>query len=393
MDKIRILNVVTVVEDGGLEMLIYKIYKGLNKDLFQVDLCILTRNNKESFILTDFINLGCKIYTLDFKNKDVGITDTLNNLYQIIKLSSLIRKQKYSVVHSHDFFPAFCTRLSIILNKLILSKYPGKVFVTYHNIYYWLKKPHRIINKVLSYITDRIVCVSDSARIDSLKTERITENKYKVIYNGLDPEEFFKDDNLNVICRKEYGYAENDFIIGNVGVLSVRKGQIYLLKAFNQIKSKYPNIKLLITGSVRPHELDIYNEILLYIKENKLEDRVKIVEPIKEVNRIYNIIDLFVMCSITEGFGLSAFEYMLTEKRCIFSDITVFKELIKDGLYGALFENKNYLSLSEKLQEEIKMNEINKGDFKKYRNFVIENYNLGNMVLDYEQLYISSQII
>lgn len=387
MDKIKILNVVTVVEDGGLEMLIYKIYKGLNKDLFDLDLCILTKMDKESFILCDFKKLGCKIYNLDLKNKNIGFVGLLRNTIELIKLSSIIRKNRYDVVHSHDFFPAFFTRISIILNKLSLSKYPKRVFVTYHNIYYWLKKPHRIINKLLSVFTDKIICVSDSARLDSFETEKIAEDKYKVIYNGLDPTEFYKDENINNLCRNEYGFTDKDFIIGNVGVLSVRKGQIYLLKAFNELQAKYPNLKLLITGSARPHELEIYKELLSYIKEYKLENKVKIIEPIKEVNKVYNIIDLFVMCSITEGFGLSAFEYMLTEKRCIFSDITVFKELIKNGEYGGLFENKNYLSLSSKLQEELGQYEINKPNFVRYRNFVINNYSLNKMVSEYSKLY------
>ena len=387
MAKIKILNVVTVVEDGGLEMLIYKIYKGLNKNLFETDLCILTKLDKASFILQDFKKLGCKIYNLNIKNKNIGFYDFFKNLAELVKLSYIIRKEKYNVVHSHDFFAAFIARISVLLNKILFSKYPNKVFVTYHNIYYYLKKQHRIINKLLSFVTDKIVCVSDSARIDSLITEGISENKYKVIHNGLDPNEFYKDDNLNKIFRKEYGYSENDFIIGNVGVLSVRKGQIYLLKAFNEIYPKFPNLKLIITGSPRQHELDIFDEMILFIKENKLEDKVKIIEPIREVNGIYNMIDLFVMSSSTEGFGLSAFEYMLTEKRCIFSDITVFKELTKDGLYGGLFENKNYLSLSQKLKEEIDNYDINRTKFQIYRNFVIENYDLNNMVNEYEQLY------
>ncbi|MFZ4590452.1 MAG: glycosyltransferase [Ignavibacteria bacterium] len=391
MKKIKVLNIVTVVEDGGLEMLIYKIYKGLNKDLFQLDLCILTKMDRESFIFKDFKELGCNLYNLKFKNRNIGLSGFISNLNEIIKLSSIIRNNEYEVVHSHDFFPAFFARLAVILSRIMFSDYPHKVFVTYHNIYYWLKKPHRLINKLLSYFTNRIICVSESAKIDSLKTEKITENKYKVIYNGLDPTEFYKDNNLRIVTRKEYGYSENDFIIGNVGVLSVRKGQIYLLKAFNEVKDKYPDLKLLIAGSIRTHEIDVYNEILFFIKNNYLEDRVKIVEPIKEVNKIYNIIDLFVMCSITEGFGLSAFEHMLTEKRCLFSDIQVFKELTKDGQFGNLFENQNYLSLADKITEEIESYGKNTIDFPKYRTFVVENYNLNKMVKEYEEIYLDSR--
>jgi glycosyltransferase involved in cell wall biosynthesis len=211
-----------------------------------------------------------------------------------------------------------------------------------------------------------------------------------VIYNGMDQRIFFPDEALRNKTRKELGYKETDFVIGNVGVLSVRKGQIYLLKAINKIRRNFPKVKVLLVGSIREHELDIYNEMLDYINEKDLSYCVKIIDTIPNVNEIYNSLDLFVMSSVTEGFGLSAFEAMLACNICIFSDIPVYREIITEDKTGFFFESKNSNSLAEVLTKVL--NNIH--DYKDMkisnRKFVLENFTLKKMVEKYDKLYKSS---
>lgn len=385
--KIKILNIVTMVGDGGLEMLICKIYKGLDQEKYEKHLCILTTNAKHSFIYDEFENSGTIIHQLSFNNEKITFKTFIINIKQLFLLYRHIKNIEYNIVHTHDFFPAFIGRFAVILNKLTLSRYPNKVYTTYHNIYYWLKKSHRVINKYLSKYTDKIICVSKSVMIDSLEKEKITNDKYKVIYNGLDPNEFFYDESLRNKFRINYGYNKSDLVIGSVGVISVRKGHKYLLKAFNELVTNYSDIKLCIVGSTRAHEINIHEELINFIKVNGLKDKIKIIEPIENVNGIYNMIDIMVMPSITEGFGLSAFEYMLTDRKCIFSDIPVFMELTHNGKFGDHFVNGNWISLKNILEKNIiKYNSIKlKNNY--YRNFVKQNYNIHDMIKEYINLY------
>jgi len=376
-----------MVGDGGLEMLICKIYKGLDQEIYEKHLCILTPDEKHGFIYNEFKNSGTTIHQFCFNNEKLTFKIFINNIKQLFLLFRHIKNSKYNIVHTHDFFPAFIGRLAVILIKITLSKYPKRVYTTYHNIYYWLRKPHRVINKYLSIYTDKIICVSKSAMIDSLEKEKITKDKYKVIYNGLDPKEFFYDETIRNKFRAYYGYKKSDLVIGSVGVISVRKGHIYLLKAFNELVENNPDIKLCIVGSTRAHELNIYEEIISFCRDKGLKDRIKIIEPIENVNGIYNMIDIMVMPSITEGFGLAAFEYMLTDRKCIFSDIPVFIELTQDGKYGDHFINRNWISLKNILENNIinfTSNKLNNGY---YRNFVKRNYNIHKMIKEYTNLY------
>jgi len=384
--KIKILNVLTYIGDGGLEMLVYRIYSGLDKNKYDLEICTML-DQKDNFLTENFRNVCGNIISLDFINKNPGIFDFLKNIKQFFILAAVIRKGKYDIVHSHDFFAAFITRLAVILNKITFSGKPSKVFITYHNIYYWLKPLHHFLNRILSIFTTNIICVTRSVMEYSLEKEKINKNKFKVIYNGVNSEEFYPDDKLRNEQRELLGYKNDDFVICNVGVYSVRKGQIYLLKAYNELRKKYNNLKLVLVGSVREHEIEIYNEMIDFVKNNNLGNSVKFLGTTKEVNKIYNMIDLFVMCSITEGFGLAAYEAMLTEKVCIFSDIPPFLELIKNGENGYIFKNRDYESLIDKINDILtNVNNLNVMG-KKVRKYVEENLSEKNMINEYNNVY------
>jgi len=388
LEKKKIINVVTTISDGGLDKLVYHIYEGLDKNIFTVDICLLTKT-EETFIFKNIRDICANVYNLDFRNRDVKFGDYLHNLIPFFKLLSLLYRNKYDVVHSHDFFSAFVTRVAVFLGMFLYFRKPKRVYITLHVLNYFLKPVHHFINRQLSRITDKIVCVSKSVFNYSFEKEKIKKEKYIVIYNSVNCDEFFPDENIYKEKRKELGYSETDFIIGNVGVLSVRKGQIYLLKAFNGLKKKFKNIKLVIVGSTRAHEMDIYNELLDYIRANNLRDEIKILGTTEKINELYNIFDLFVMPSVTEGFGLSAFEAMLTEKIVLFSDIPVYRELIEEGKTGFIFKSKSVESLSEKLDYILThYNELN--SMKKYaREFVLNNFSMDKMTEQYNKLYNS----
>ncbi len=383
--KIKVLNIVATIDDGGLEMLVYRIYKSLDREKYDLYVCSLIIP-PDKFITQGFKKICTNWLFLNFKNKNVGFFDFLRNISLTVKLARYISKNKFDIVHSHDFFPAFISRVAVLISRIFFYK-PKRLFITYHNIYYWLKPLHHFINKLLSYVTDNIVCVTKAVKDYALIREKINENKFVVIYNGLNSSEFFPDKSLRDFQRNFLGYSENDFVLCNVGVYSVRKGQIYLLKAFNNLLLKHKNLKLALIGSIRIHELDIYEEMVKFVKDNNLVDKVKFLDTTKEINKIYNMIDLFVMCSITEGFGLAAYEAMLAGKLCVFSDIPPFKELIEDGVNGFLFENKNSESLTKVLEYVISnFNNLYKIS-KNGREFVKSKLSEEEMVKKYDLLY------
>ncbi|HMQ79118.1 MAG TPA: glycosyltransferase [Ignavibacteria bacterium] len=384
-EKRKILHVVTNLSDGGLEKVVYLIIKHLDNSEFEHTVAVLTRNEND-FLVERFKDLGVEVVPFDFDNRFLSYKSILKNIPQLSKLVNLIRRKKIHVVHSHDVFPAFVARLAYLFSVFMFFK-PKRVIVTLHNIYFWLSPVHHFVNKILSILTYRIVCVSNAVMDYSIINDKIKRSKYQVIFNGVESEAYSPDPQCIKKYYTEFGYKANNFIIGNVGVLSVRKGQKYLIKAFDLFVKKVPEARLMIIGSERSHEKEIANEIYELIKMRELEKYIKIVPPRVDINKIYNVFDIYAMPSVSEGQSLSAIEAMLNSRICLFSDIAPFKEMITVGQNGFLFRSEDIEDIFYKLQyiydNYSKLNIVGKNA----REEALCKYNVVNMSNSYGLLY------
>jgi glycosyltransferase involved in cell wall biosynthesis len=162
------------------------------------------------------------------------------------------------------------------------------------------------------------------------------------------------------------------------------------VKAAQLLKYSHPEIFFLIVGGKHHQETEEYYKITSLINEFKLQERVYIIGPRKDVEDIINFCDIFVMPSVVEGFGLSLAEAMSAERLVIASDIEPFKEIVDDGIDGFLFEAKDYNALAKAIEKILK---LDSKDLLKIaengRRKILERFSSKVMVNKYEELYSS----
>lgn len=387
LTKTKVLNVLTVVDDGGMETLVSNIYSGLARtNEFEFYICILVKSN-EKFIFQKLKCLSKEMIVLGIKNKELSLFDYLRLFQKLFGLARYISSSRIDIVNSHDFFSGVYTRLAVFISRFVFFYSPKGNFVTLHNLFFWLGKKHHFLNRLLSNGTNKIICVSRSVFEYSFKNDNIKLEKYKIILNGIDEKQFLPDDDVRVRYRTDFGFINTDFIIGNIGTLSIRKGHIYLVKAINDLVQIFPNIKLLIFGSSRGHELAVKDEVTDYIIKNKLHNHVLFFDSRDDINNIYNMFDVFVMSSVSEGLSLAAIEAMLMRRVCLFSDIGPFKELVIDKENGFLFKSRDSEDLRSKLSDIISNYDSYRNVGRNARNSIIENFNYERMIGEYSSLY------
>jgi len=329
------------------------------------------------------------LYKVHFKNRNIKLIDYFSNIKELFKLSKIIRTEKVDILYGHDFFSAFIIRLCYLLCFLQFY-HVKKVYISIHNLLFWLKKQHNLINRFLSIFTNKIVCVSNSVMEYSLKYDKIKKSKYEVIYNGIDVNEFvFSDDYRNSI-RTEYNFEKDLLIIGTIGTISFRKGHHILIKAFKKFRLSHPNSLLVIFGGFRniDGEDNIKNEIDKLINGLGLCDYVKILKPRLDIHKAYSMFDIFVMPSIVEGFGLSLVEAMSCSSLTIASDIPPFKEILAHKKTGILFKSEDEDDLLRVLNEMYNLNDIDKNKLKNNaRLSVIQNLSSEKMGKQFAELY------
>ena len=204
--------------------------------------------------------------------------------------------------------------------------------------------------------------------------------------NGIDINEFVPVPN-NHKLRNELKLEKNSILIGQVGTFSIRKGQKYLVEAFINIHKEYNDTILVIVGGYRKHEPEIFNEVIQLIKEHRLKDRIRILKTRDDIINVYNGLDLYVMPSVVEGFGLALAEAMACEKVCIASDIPPFKEIITEGYDGFFFNSENVDSLTKVLKNVLDNSGNLNAIGKNARKTIVERFSNDSMVKQYDILY------
>lgn len=390
--EINVMHCLTAIYDGGQETFLVKTFnfiRNSSDNKYNFTICSLSHTNNESLV-AKYKAAGIKFYSFGFKNRKNSFKDVFRNIAELFKLARLIRKQKVDILYGHDFFSAMVVRLVYLTSLLIFFYKVKRVYISIHLLFFWLKKRHHLINKMLSYFTDKVVCVSQSVADYSMEHDRINKNKYVVIHNGIDVREFSPSDSSRLQSRTEFNISPQTTVYGAVGNISKRKGQEYLVRSFGDITKKYPDSLLMIFGSCRgvEREFEYKEKLEQIISDLNITDKVKIYTPRLDINKIYPVFDIYVMPSEVEGFGLALAEAMSMERIVIASDIPPFREIVDDGIDGFLFKSENYEDLTRKIELALSKTDSELDHIRtNARTKIVNRFNSEIMGKAYEKLY------
>jgi len=231
-------------------------------------------------------------------------------------------------------------------------------------------------------LADAIVANSEATKKTILKNAPwLNPEKIKIIYNGVDTENYSFEKTKDF--RKEFGYTQDDFIIGFVGRLSVQKGVKYMLEAFKIVSEKYDNAKLLIVGKG-----ELENSVKEFVDENNLNDKIILAGFRENIPDLMRTIDVLLLPSLWEGFGIVLIEAMAAGKPCVATNISSIPEIVSDGVNGFLAPPENSEELANALIKLISNKVIAERFGDEGLRIVNEKFTLKRMADEYEKLFL-----
>ena len=155
-------------------------------------------------------------------------------------------------------------------------------------------------------MADRIVAVSQITKDIIVKNYHIPPEKIEVVYNAIDlddlpPHEYDRNTYKYLEDLKQDGYT----VIGTIGRLTVQKGLTYFVRAAARALSQYEKMVFVISGNGEQRD-----ELLALAASLGISDKVVFTGFVrgKQWRDTYHAIDVFVMSSVSEPFGLTALE-------------------------------------------------------------------------------------
>ena len=360
----KVLHIVEDLKIGGLERVLASIVLNLDRSKFTPEVWCLTQTGE---IADDLIRAGVNV-------KALGMNSYYNPL-KIVKLSSYLRKSKIDIIHTHGYFASTFGRLAAILAGT-------PVIITHiHTTYFEFKKRNIIIERFLSFFTDKIICVSRAAKEFVEKMEGIKKNKTCLIYNGTASQN--RDIVKTSINRASFALSDDDFVIITVASLVVQKGHQSLLDAVSILSINHKRIRLLIVG-----EGPLKRKLEAYAENLQIASRVVFTGLRQDVFSLLTLSDLFILPSIErEGLGVSIIEAMSMGVPVIGTSIGGIPELIENQVNGLLVPPCNSYELAAAIERLVADKDQGRKMAERAKKIYEQKFTAEKMVKQIERLY------
>lgn len=300
----------------GITRTIYLVSKNISEDANHSVLAL------GGDAIDKFKKAGLAVHILNLQNR--GALSTAKIFFHTLKI---VKSESFNVIHSHHrYFDFIAFLISKIISIKTITSVQSKVYQ----------------KKSLSYKSQMLIACSNSIKNHLVNYFKIDQNKIKVIHNFVNETDAKVKIGRDEI-KSELNIEEKLLVVGFVGRFSLKeKGVDILLEAFGRASQTNKNTKLIFIG-----EGEDKKYILDFIFLHKINAAV--ISPKENIFDYYNIIDIVVMPSRIEPFGIVAVEAGLMKKAVIASNADGLSEIIDNGINGILFPSESIESLTESL--------------------------------------------
>lgn len=361
--KIRILFVAHDAQLHGAQLTLLNILRNLDRSRFAPFVV-----SPQSGPFTDEVaRMGIPISTSlvmrwVFRRNPVSIMSLFSAPWKLIRTPAIIG--------------LFICGLPIRLGRLLLFLYRHQIDIVYTNTITTVdgaiaaklsRKPHiwhiheniearKDILKVLptkhvvSFFMPNLatlIVIASRSLASQIFSDNITLSKIKVIHNGVDTNRFFPNPPTNFL-HMELGIPIGAPLVGICGAIQQSKGHEVFIKAAAEVLQKFPNTHFVIIGEGLSPYLRCITDLA-----NKcgLSGKLHFTGWRADIPEIFRELEIIVIASKQEAFGLTAIEGMATGIPIVATRCGGPEEVIEHGSTGYLVAVDDPLEMAQGVLE------------------------------------------
>lgn len=285
----KIAFIVPSLTNKGPIIVVHNIVKFLRDKVDKIDIYYFDE-------VSSTLSFDCNIYQIskskpiDFDNYDIVHSHTLRADIYVYKFRNQIFKAKIVSTLHQDTFNSFSIRYNVLLS-FILTRY-------------WCYVQRQF---------DGVVTISNQLKD---KYNKLLSNKITTIYNGCNIESFEINEKIQ---KSILEFRQKKFkILSSYAYVTQGKGLLQVIEVLNLL----PDYVFVIIG-----EGPYLAKLKKSVAELNISDRVLFIPYIQAPYSYLQFVDIYMMPSYTEGFGLAMVEAALAKKSIVCSDIPSFHEI------------------------------------------------------------------
>lgn len=298
---------------GGALVDLLRILERLNRNAYEPTVLLSLRNDH----VEKFEEIGVK--TIHFPLPPFRKGKSIPKLpFVIFRLLKFFKNNRFDLVHLNDaddtaIVGFVCRHAGIPCLVQVRSEMEPKKF-----------------KKLWVHHADHVLAVSEAVRQAAINAG-IEPDRVSVLYSGCDFEEIQKA-SKSIPVHTQLGIPQNGFVIGSVGNISPKKGYHYLLDAFGKVAQGKPFHCIIIGADDHGMQKQLEEQATRF----GVREKVHFLGFQENVYPYIAAMDIFVLASIDEGFGMVLLEAMTLGKPVISTFVHGPPEIVLQGKTGIL---------------------------------------------------------
>jgi glycosyltransferase involved in cell wall biosynthesis len=286
-----------------------------------------------------------------------------------------IRTHGINVLHCHQYTP-------FVYGALAAAFTETSVVFTEHGRFFPDRRRLKRVwaNRLLRLLTDDITAISAATGKALTVYEGLPKDRIRIIYNGID------------VCKARaatadglkaaLGIPEDASVLGTIARLDAIKNHPMMIEGLRFVHRKHPNTYLLIVGDGEERA-----RIERQVSELELGRHVILTGYRQDAAVFYQVMDLFLLTSRSEGTAMTLLEAMANGVPCIATDVGGNAEVVKDRETGAIVRSNDPLMLAETIDQLLDNRMLREEMGRAGRKRFEDEFTVERMVKEYQRVY------
>ena len=306
----------------------------------------------------------------------VGGMDSPRGLYQMARLATYLRREKFDVVHTHDLWTNLMGVLAARMAgvpAIVSSRRDLAHFDWYQGSRrHWLRRIQNLSGVVLANATP----IRDAL----VAEDGFSPEKLRVIHNGVDTLKFQRGRRDR---ERLFPGTENQKLVVLVGNMHTDvKGHPWLIDSAPAVLKEFPQTRFVFAGDgdSRP----AFEE---KVAKLGLQGNFRFLGRRSDIPDVLASCDIAVLPSRAEGLPNAVLEYMAAGLPTIVSRVGGNAELVEDGVTGLLVPAADSAAIAGALLRLLRDPEMSRRMAESGRKVAVENYSFERLIREVDALY------
>ena len=233
---------------------------------------------------------------------------------ELRRLAGLCQERRIDIIHTHM---TRAHNFGVCLRHF--CKIPCVATAHSHIV-----QPHWMFN-------DHVVAVSEATRRFQRVKNFVRENRIETVHGFMDYPRFAQvSSEARSRVRREWGMAETSPLLGIIGDIIPRKGQLHMVRALPQILSSFPEARLAIVGEPKRGN-EYFQKTHSEAARLGVMDRILWTGHRNDIPDVMAALDIYVLASLDEMFPVAVLEAMAAQRAIVATKVGGVPECVENN--------------------------------------------------------------